>query len=106
MKIYFVDKTGKNSIVRKNIEKNSVLTVEVKDSLTFRSTKNDFVVISEYNERENSILLNKFQNLILVTNSKDPKLIWRAIHEYKVIDVIDASLSPEYIAKRIIKIAS
>ncbi len=106
VKIYFVDKTGKNSIIRKNLEKNSSITIEVKESLSFRSTKNDYIVLSEYNEKDNSILLNKFQNVILIMNIKDPNLIWKAIHEYKIIDIIDALLSPEYIAKRILKLVS
>ncbi|MBQ9279884.1 MAG: hypothetical protein IJ215_02395 [Clostridia bacterium] len=104
MKIYFIDKTGRNLRIKKLIEDFGIENVEHKDSYSFRCTKNDFIILSEYNEKEDNTMLKKFSNLIIVTNSKDRNVLWMLATEYKTLDIIYDKCGDEYIANRIVKL--
>lgn len=104
MKIYFIDKTGKNLRVMKLIQENGFDNIERKDTYSFRTTKNDYVVLSEYDDKnpENEYL-EKYSNLIIITGNKDKNIAWKLASRYKSIDIIYSDMDEEYIAKRILK---
>lgn len=104
MKIYFIDKTGKNNgIVKKLIEK-GYENVEIKNTYSFKSTKSDYVILSEYNKYDkDNDLLSKYNNLIIVSKNIEKETIYDYIKKYKVIDIITGKATDEYIAERIAK---
>lgn len=105
MKVYFIDKNGKNSKISKAITEQCVDNFDIKDTYSFRTTKNDYVILSEFNnyDKEND-LLTKFQNLIIISKDISKERILDYINKYKVIDVISASASEKYIANRVLKL--
>lgn len=104
MKIYFIDKKGRNFGIARRIMEKGFSNLEVKDTYTFRSTKADYVVLSEFDKHDNeNEILSKYNNLILITEEIDQKSVCEYIKNYKVIDIISGKLSQDYIAERIIK---
>lgn len=103
MKIYFIDKSGKNLKIKKLLEDIGIENVEHKDSYSFRCTKNDYVILSEYNHREDNTALKRFNNLIIVLDNNKPEISWELASEYKTIDIIYSKCGEEYIAQRIAK---
>lgn len=107
MKIYFIDIYGKNLRIKKLIEKKGLENIEHKDSYSFRSTKNDYNILSEYNEKNlDNQQLSKLNNLIVITDKKDEDTILKLANEYKTIDIISSDCGEEYIAERIYKLIS
>lgn len=104
MKIFFIDKAGRNGRIAKALQALGYSNVEMKDTYTFRATKSDYVILSEYNEYDTeNELLCKYNNLIIVSKKIDKDTIYKYISKYKVIDVITGNATDEYIAERITK---
>ncbi|MBQ8299784.1 MAG: hypothetical protein IJX99_08050 [Clostridia bacterium] len=104
MKIYFIDKTGKNGRIAKEIKARGYENVEIKNTYSFKSTKSDYVILSEYNKYDkDNDLLCKYNNLIIVSKDIDQNTIYDYIKNYKVIDIITGKATDEYIAERITK---
>ena len=97
MKLYFVTNTKKVKAIQKRVEIQCI--TEEKTNIEFKMTKNDFVVLS--NEKGNLDNMEKLKNIILLTCDKTQKYIWRMIHQYKIIDIIDIDMDEKYIAERI-----
>ena len=106
MKIYFIDKTGRNLRIKKLMEESGIENIEHKESYSFRCTKNDFVILSEYNERDDNTALKRFSNLIVITDSNNSDIAWKLATEYKTVDIIYEKCGEEYIASRIVKLIS
>lgn len=104
MKIYFIDIKEKYLKLKDKLISAGIENIEVKDSYSFRCTKNDFVILPEYieNNAEND-LLKKYSNLIIITNKNDEDTIWKLANEYKTKDIISSKCNDEYISKRIAK---
>ncbi len=104
MKVFYIDKNNKKLRIMDKLVENGLENVELKDSYNFRCTKNDFVILTEYNEKdENNVILNKYNNLIVITNKIDENTIWKLANEYHTKDVISSKCDEDYIAKRISK---
>ena len=86
--------------VNRILEDMGIEGIEAKENCKFKMTKNDFVVVSDEVKIEG---LEKLKNIIILTKDKDYKYIWRLSNMYKTVDIIDGSMSEEYIAKRILK---
>lgn len=107
MKVYYIDKLKKNLIIKDKLIENGIENVEVKSSYNFKATKNDYVILSEYNEKDSeNDLLKKINNLIIITREKDKDIIWKAVNSYKTIDIISYDSDKDYIAQRISKIVN
>lgn len=105
MKIYFIDKTGRNLRLKSLIEKNGIPEIEVKNTYSFRTTKNDISILSEYREKDNeNELLEKINNLIVITRDKSKELIFNLANKLKTIDIIYDGCGEEYIGQRIAKL--
>ena len=97
MKVYLLDNDRKIKKIKKELEK--VYSVESKENLKFKMTKNDFVIVSDAEGVMEG--LDKLKNLIMLVTRKDKKYIWQLVNEYKTIDIIDNLMSEEYIVERI-----
>ena len=105
MKVYYIDKLEKNLALKDKLIENGLENIEVKDTYNFRATKNDFVVLSEYNEKDSeNESLKKYNNLIFITKEKDEDIIWEIANSYKTVDIISYNCNKDYIAQRISKI--
>lgn len=104
MKIFFIDKKGKKLRLKKLLEETGLGTIEYKNNYSFRCTKNDIVILSEYDEREDYTSLKKYHNLIVIINKEDIPLVWKLINEYDILDVVYDNTGEEYIAERIAKL--
>ena len=105
MKVYYIDKLEKNLTLKDKLIENGLENIEVKDTYNFRATKNDFVVLSEYDEKDSeNESLKKYNNLIFITKEKDEDIIWKIANSYKTIDIISYNCNKDYIAQRISKI--
>ncbi len=102
MKIYFIDIKERYLKLKDKLISAGIENIEVKDSYSFRCTKNDFVILPEYIENafENE-LLKKYNNLIIITDKSDENTIWKLVNEYKTKDIISRKCDDEYISKRI-----
>ena len=61
-------------------------------------------ILDSVNEKdENNVILNKYNNLIVITNKNDENTIWKLANEYHTKDVISSKCDEDYIAKRISK---
>ena len=61
-------------------------------------------ILDSVNEKdENNVILNKYNNLIVITNKIDENTIWKLANEYHTKDVISSKCDEDYIAKRISK---
>lgn len=96
MKIYLIDKYKNKDFILKSFGDE----IEIKENCKFRMTKNDFVITSENEETEG---LEKLKNIIFLTKSQEYKRIWKLANDFKIIDIIDENLKPEYIIERIKK---
>lgn len=105
MKIYFIDKTGRNYKIKDMLEKKGIQNIDIKDTYNFRCTKNDFVILSEYNDNdsENSYL-SKYNNLIIITTNTKEDVVWKLANEFKTIDIISNKCNEEYVVERITKL--
>lgn len=105
MKIYFIDIKERYLKLKDKLISAGIENIEVKNSYSFRCTKNDFVILLEYieNASENE-LLKKYNNLIIITNKSDENTIWKLVNEYKTKDIISSKCDDEYISKRIAKV--
>ena len=84
----------------------SISIVEKKE-YSFRSAKNDYVVVSDFKVgNENNDSLTKYNNLIAITDAKDEETISFLADKFNAKDVIYSLMQPEYISKRIIKYIS
>lgn len=98
MKLFLIDKYGKNYDMVKSLEKKGIENIEVKDNCKLRATKNDILVLLEDSDLEE---IPKTTNIILVTKNKNVKFIWNFINTYHCIDVIDANMDRDYVVNRI-----
>lgn len=105
MKVYFIDKTGKNLRIKNEIEDYGIKNIETKDTYKFRCAKNDYVIVSEYveNEPDNDALL-KYNNLVFLIDNASKEIIWELVNKYQVVDVISSKCEERYIAERITKL--
>ncbi len=104
MKIYFIDKTGKNGRIAKELQTRGYENVEIKNTYSFKCTKSDYVILSEYNKHDkDNEMLCKYNNLIIISKDIDKDTIYDYIRKYKVIDIITEKATDEYIAERITK---
>ena len=108
MKVYFINNGDVNSnIILSMLENNGNIQIVEKKEYSFRTTKNDYVIVSCFkNQDENNENLKKYNNLIVITSEKDEKTISCLIEEFKAKDVIYTLMKPEYISERIIKYIS
>lgn len=105
MKIYFIDIKEKYVNLKDKLISSGLENIEIKDTYSFRCTKNDFVILTDYNDNasENE-LLKKYNNLIIITDKNDEKTIWKLANEYKTKDIISSKCNDEYISKRIMSV--
>lgn len=98
MKIFFVDKYNNFNKLIKYIHDNGIESIERKEDLKFRMTKNDYVIMPDENPFEG---LDKCKNIIMLASSKEYKHIWKLVNSYKTLDVISEDMPNEYILGRI-----
>ncbi|MBQ9266860.1 MAG: hypothetical protein IJ217_01015 [Clostridia bacterium] len=100
MRVFLIDQYQKNYDILKKLQDSGIENVEMKGDCKVRATKNDFVIVFGDGEMEG---LFKTANVIIVTNNKAPNYLWKMIHEYHCVDIIDESLDRAYLAERIAK---
>ncbi len=98
MKLFLIDKYGKNYDIVKSLENKGIENIEVKENCKLRATKNDVIVLLEDSDIEE---IPKTPSVILVTKKKNVKFIWSFINTCHCIDVIDANMARDYIINRI-----
>ncbi len=98
MKIFLIDKYGKNSDIANYIKKLGVENIETRQDCKIKATKNDYIIIFEDEQEEN---IPKTANIILITNNKDKKYIWNFVNKHNCADIIDATMDRNYISQRI-----
>ncbi len=102
MKVYFVDTEGKNEEILKKVEEVSGIQVLVKENYSFRSTKNDLVIIGDYSlDCPENEALKKHANVIVLSKCKGENIITTLAKDYDVKDVIYLTCDVDYIAARI-----
>lgn len=108
MKIYFINNDDANSnMILNELEKSDVAPVVEKKEYSFRTTKNDLVIVSGFrNKNEKNESLKKYNNLIVISESKDEETIFYLANEFNAKDVIYSLQKPEYISQRITKYIS
>lgn len=104
MKVYFIDKAGKKLELKKLIEEEGIGMIEHKDTYSFRATKNDIIILSDYDPKEDYTVLKKFNNLIIIIPKNDVVLMAKLANEYHVLDIIYAECEDSYIAHRIARL--
>lgn len=98
MKIYFVDKENHFNKLIQRIKQEVAETVERKEDLKFRSTKNDYIIVCDESLLDG---LEKQKNIIFLVKNKEYKHIWKLSNNYKTVDLIDTEMCEDYIVKRI-----
>lgn len=101
MKIFVIDKFNEFGKIIKSLEIIGYETVEKKENLKFRMSKNDYVILDDKQELEG---LEKLKNIIMILNDKNYKKVWKFVSNYKTIDIIDSNVSEEYLVCRIDKL--
>lgn len=69
MKIYFIDKDGKNLRLKKKLEELKIENIEHKKDISHRIYKTDYVITLDFNNEYKEY--SKINNLIIVTNKKE-----------------------------------
>lgn len=101
MKIFVIDRFNEFGKTIKSLEKIGYETVEKRENLKFRMSKNDYVILDDKQDLEG---LEKLKNIIMILNDKNYKNVWKFVSDYKTIDIIDSKVSEEYLVCRIDKI--
>ena len=97
MKVFLIDKSGRNNDIANNLKKLGIENIEIREDCKMKATKNDYIVIFEDKETD----ISKTSNVILITTNKDKKFIWNFANNHNCIDIIDATQDRTYIAQRI-----
>ena len=98
MKVFLIDRYGKNYDIVKSLEEKGFTNIEVKETAKVRTTKNDVLVLLEDANLEE---IPKTASVILITKNKNVKFIWKFIQTYHCLDIIDANMDRDYIVRRI-----
>lgn len=107
MKIYFINDNQKRLGILNKLIKCEFVPIIEKNEYNFRATKNDFVIVSDFEiQNPNNESLKKYNNLIVLTESKTEETISVLADEYNTKDVIYSLLDEDYIVQRIIKYIS
>ena len=99
MRVFLVDKYGKNYDLVKRLNENGIENIEVREDCKAKTTKNDFIILIDNFECDG---LSKNSKIVMITKNKDSKIIWKFINTYNCVDIIDESLDRDYIVNRII----
>jgi hypothetical protein len=100
MKVYLIDKQKKHVGLKKKLsEKYEVL---FKDSCNIKDSKNDLIIVTEYNHDRDFKELKKQKNIITILNEINHKEVWTIATGLKAVDIIDANAGEDYIAERIL----
>ena len=108
MKIYFINNGDSNSNNIFNLlGKTELLPITEKKEYSFRTTKNDYVIVSGFKmQDERNEVLKKYNNLIVITEQKDQETISCLVNDFNAKDIIYSLVNPEYISQRIVKYIS
>lgn len=108
MKIYFINDENANSIeVLNMLAQNESISIIEKKEYSFRTTKNDYVIVGNFKMKNtNNESLKKYNNLIALVDSKDEETVSLLADEFNTRDVIYSHLDAKYIVQRIIRCIS
>ena len=101
MKIYFINKNGKNLFIRDRLIKMGFENIETMEKLKTRINKTDIVITTCFQEEYEEY--QKVNHLIILTQETNPKKVYQMVSKLKVKDVIYFDKNMEYITERIRK---